>query len=102
MIRTIILSLALLAAAPALAEPTPVEKYTPLTTTPAPTVKSEARIDINTATVDQLLTVKGLSRANAEAIVRARPFKSVDELAAGNILRADVFAMIKDRLTVTK
>ena len=104
MIRTALFAAALLAAAPVLAQTAPIGKHPAPAPTAAPVqpVRTEARLDINTATLDQLLAVKGLTRTHAEAIVQARPFKSVDELAATNILPADVFAMVRDRLTVTK
>jgi DNA uptake protein ComE-like DNA-binding protein len=51
--------------------------------------------------VEELSAVKGLTKAQAEAIVQARPFKSVDELAASNIVSADIFSMVRGRLTVT-
>ncbi|MEF3367060.1 helix-hairpin-helix domain-containing protein [Methylocystis sp. 9N] len=103
MIRTAIFAAALLAVAPALAQAAPVGKHhAPSTATHIHHAKAEARVDINTATVEQLMSVKGLSKTQAESIVQGRPFKNVEELTAANILPADVFAMVKDRLTVTK
>jgi DNA uptake protein ComE-like DNA-binding protein len=102
MIRTAILAAALLCVTPALAQTGPAMKpSTP--TSPLQSAKMEAtRLDINTATAEQLATVKGLNRSFADAIVKARPFKSVEELSTSNILPADVFALVKDRLTVAK
>ncbi len=99
MIRTALLAATLLVAGEAYAQLAPAAKPA----APAPTAKmaTEAtRIDINTATLDQLAAVKGLSRVFAEAIVKARPFKSVDELTTGKILPAEVFASVRDQLIV--
>jgi competence protein ComEA len=44
-----------------------------------------AKVDINTATIDQLKAIKGIGRSRAEEIVRYRgkqgPFASVDDIA---------------------
>lgn len=102
MIRTAIIAAALLAAAPAFAQSAPVGKHPAPMSAPVHHAKAEARVDINTATIEQLMSVKGLTKTQAESIVQGRPFKSVEELAATNVLPADVFAQVKDRLTVTK
>ncbi|MCQ4190715.1 ComEA family DNA-binding protein [Methylocystis suflitae] len=99
--RTAIIAATLLAAAPVMAQTAPVEKYPPRAGTTAAPTKAEARVDINTATVEELSAVKGLTKVQAEAIIQARPFKSVDELAATNIVSADVFSVVRRRLTVT-
>jgi len=101
MIRTVIIAVALFAAAPVLAQTAPIEKSPARATTPVPPIEAWERLDINTATVEQLSAVKGLTKAQAEAIVQARPFKSVDELAANNIVSADLFSKIRGQLTVT-
>lgn len=102
MIRTAIIVAAIFAAAPVLAQSAPVGKHPAPAAAPVQQAKAEARLDINVATIEQLMAVKGLNKTQAEAIVHGRPFKSVDELATSNILPADVFAAVKDRLTVTK
>lgn len=58
------------------AVPTAAARVVPLA------VKSPAdsRVSIQTASVDELMQVKGLSKKVAQEIVRARPFKSLDEL----------------------
>lgn len=102
MIRTALIAAVLLSAAPALAQSAPVGTRPAPAATPVQPVKTDARLDINTATIERLLSVKGLTKTQAEAIVLGRPFKSVDELAASNILPAEVFAKVKDQLMVTK
>ena len=99
---------AMIAAAPAFAQgaaSAPVTKPVAPTMAPAHPVAmtpESSRLDINTASIEQLAAVKGLTRTYAEAIMKARPFKSVDDLSTGKILPADVFAHVKDALTVRK
>ncbi len=95
MIRSLLLAVAVFAAAPAFAE-TPAAK-------PATTAKmaTEAqRLDLNSATIEQLSGVKGFNKTIAEAIVKARPFKTVDDLAARKIVTGDVLTPVKDQLIV--
>jgi competence protein ComEA len=69
----------------------------------APSVKMAAeaqRLDLNAATVEQLSAVKGFDKTIAEAIVKARPFKSVDDLTTKKIITGDIFATVKDQLIV--
>jgi competence protein ComEA len=99
MIRNVLLAAALLVAAPALAEtaaPRPA-------LVPAPSAKmaTEARrLDLNTATVEQLMAVKGFNKSVAEAIVKGRPFRSVEDLTARKIVSGDVLVPVKDQLIV--
>lgn len=106
MIRNLLLAAALLAAAPALAEapaPKPTTAAPVATMTAAPSAKMAAeaqRLDLNTATVQQLSEVKGFNKTIAEAIVKARPFKYVDELAAKKIVTGEVLTQVKEQLIV--
>ncbi len=98
MIRNLLLAAALLAAAPAVAE-TPVAK--PAAPAPSAKMATEAqRFDLNSATVEQLMSVKGFNKTIAEAIVKARPFKSVDDLTAKKIVTGEVLTPVKDQLIV--
>lgn len=102
MIRTLLLAAAVFAAAPALAE-APAGKSPAPVATPAPSAKmaGEAqRLDLNSATVEQLSSVKGFNKSIAETIVKARPFKSVDDLTARKIVSGDILGPVKDQLIV--
>jgi DNA uptake protein ComE-like DNA-binding protein len=59
---------------------------------PAP----EARIDINHASVDELLKVPGLTRSWAGRIVRFRPYRTKQDLLEKGILNSQVYDRIKD------
>jgi competence protein ComEA len=104
--RILLAAAVFFAAAPAIAE-SPQSKpatHAPVAApAPAPSSKmtGEAqRLDLNSATVEQLSSVKGLNKSLAEAIVKARPFKSVDDLTARQILSSDVFGSVKDQLII--
>ncbi|MEK4033482.1 helix-hairpin-helix domain-containing protein [Methylocystis sp. IM2] len=58
------------------------------------------RLDLNSATMEQLLSVRGFNKSVAEAIVKARPFKSVEDLTAKKIVSSDVLGPVKDQLIV--
>jgi competence protein ComEA len=97
MIRNVLLAAALLVAAPALAETAKPALIPPHSAKMA----SEAqRLDLNTATVEQLMAVKGFNKGVAEAIVKGRPFKSVEDLTARKIVSGDVLTPVKDQLIV--
>jgi len=57
-----------------------------------------ALIDINTATADQLKTIKGIGDAYSGKIIAGRPYKRKDELVQKNILPAGVYEKIKDQI----
>jgi len=59
---------------------------------PAP----ENRIDINTASVDQLLKVPGMTHTWAARIVRFRPYRAKNELLDRGIVTSAVYDRIKD------
>lgn len=99
MIRTVLVAAVLLAAAPAFAEsakaPAPA-----MTGAPSAKLAGEAqRLDLNSASVEQLSSVKGFNRTIAEAIVKARPFKNVEDLTARKIVSGEVLGPVKDQLT---
>lgn len=61
-------------------------------TLPAP----EARIDINTASLEQLLKVPGMTRTWATRIIRYRPYRSKNELVDRGLVTSQVYDAIKD------
>ncbi|MBQ2092159.1 MAG: helix-hairpin-helix domain-containing protein [Clostridia bacterium] len=73
----------------------------PGTTAPAVT---ESLININTATAEELETLKGIGPAKAEAIVAYReqngPFSSVDDLVNVTGIGEKTLANIRDKITV--
>ena len=56
----------------------------------------EARIDVNTATLNELLKVPGLTRPWAERIVRFRPYLTKADLKEKGVVSGEVYERIKD------
>ena len=81
-IYTAILTVLILAAAPALAQTTPATK--PAQTVPAQTMPAQTmpmgKMAVNTATEAQLAAIPGVGAKIASAIVKARPFKNSADL----------------------
>lgn len=55
-------------------------------------------VDINTASIDQLMKVPGLPRTWAARIIRNRPYRGKNELLDRGIVSAEVYARIKDHI----
>ncbi len=79
----------------------PVDKW--LDAHPA-TTAAPRRIDLNTATVEELLQLKGMTKSIAEGIVRYREelvrFRSVDELRTLSDITEEQFRAWRPYLTV--
>src|SRR5579871_1981617 len=56
----------------------------------------EARIDLNHATVEELLTVPGITPSWAGRIVRFRPYRAKSDLMDRGIVTNEVYVRIKD------
>jgi len=61
-------------------------------TAPAP----EARVDINHASMDELLKVPGMTRSWAGRIVRYRPYRTKQDLLEHGVVSSEVYDRIKD------
>lgn len=61
-------------------------------TAPAP----EARVDINHASVDELLKVPGMTPSWAGRIVRFRPYRTKQDLVEHGVVTSQVYDRIKD------
>lgn len=83
--------LIVLALAPA-ALPLPPQKTQP----PPKTASADDRVDINTASIDQLLKLPGMTRTWAARIVRFRPYRGKNELLDHGIVSSQVYDRIKD------
>ncbi len=55
-------------------------------------------IDINSATADQLKTLKGIGDAIAEKIIKGRPYARKDELVQKKILPRAAYEQIKYKI----
>lgn len=61
-----------------------------------PVPPPEARVDINHATIEQLLKVPGMTRSWAGRIVRFRPYRTKQDLLEHGVVSSGVYARIKD------
>ena len=55
-----------------------------------------ARVDINTASLDQLMKVPGLPRTWAARIIRYRPYRAKNELVERGVVTSQIYDRIKD------
>jgi DNA uptake protein ComE-like DNA-binding protein len=56
----------------------------------------EMRIDINHASIDELLKVPGMTRSWAGRIVRFRPYRTKQDLLEDGVVTGEVYDRIKD------
>ena len=58
-------------------------------------------VDINTASKEELMSLKGIGAAKAEAIIAARPFfKNTDEIKKVKGIGESIYNNIKDEIIV--
>ncbi len=69
-----------------------------------PTALPDTRIDLNLATVEELVTLKGIGESRAEAIVEYRtqqgPFTCIEDIMQVAGIKEGVFSKIKDQIVV--
>ena len=63
---------------------------------PAPAApKAKELVDLNTATREQLVALPGIGETYADAIIKARPFKSKSELVSKKVIPSAAYKKIK-------
>jgi len=60
--------------------------------------KAEALLDLNSASRDELMKLKGIGDARADAIIKGRPYKGKNELLDKKIVPENVYNDIKDKI----
>ncbi len=60
--------------------------------------KSEALLDLNSASRDELVKLKGIGDARADAIIKGRPYRGKNELLDRKIVPENVYNDIKDKV----
>jgi radical SAM superfamily enzyme with C-terminal helix-hairpin-helix motif len=58
------------------------------------------RVDLNTASQADLVTLPGIDEAVAKAVIDGRPYKSADELVSRKIVSAEAYELIRPRVSV--
>ena len=66
----------------------------------APTTYFPSFLDINTATAEQLKSLPGVGEAEAENIIKGRPYQRQEELLRRNIIPWTVYQQIKNKIVV--
>ncbi len=66
----------------------------------APTTYFPQFLDINTATAEQLKTLPGIGEADAEKIIRGRPYQREEDLLQRNIIPWIIYEQIKNKIVV--
>jgi DNA uptake protein ComE-like DNA-binding protein len=62
------------------------------------TLSPENRVDINSATLEELMKVPGITRVWAQRIVRFRPYRTKADLEEQGVLPPDLYGRIKDSI----
>ena len=58
-----------------------------------------AKVDINSATREELLKLPGISEATADKIIAARPFKSREQLTSKGIMTKAEYSKLSSHIT---
>lgn len=62
------------------------------------TAQPEMRVDINHASLDELMKVPGMTRVWAARIVRFRPYRAKNDLIDRGIVSGEVYGRIKESI----
>ena len=60
------------------------------------TSQPEMRVDLNSASMEELLQVPGMTRTWAARIVRFRPYRAKNELLDRGVVTSEVYSRIKE------
>ena len=91
-------------ATPKPAAPPPAAAKAPAAPAPAaapaaaPRAPAADKLDINTASVEQLEALKGVGPVRAKAIVKGRPYKGKDDLVRRKIVPQSVYDEISEQI----
>ena len=106
------LTFALLTASPSMAQTAQpaakADKMAPAPKPPAadskmaPAAKADGKIDINTATKDELMAFKGIGDKYSDKIIAGRPYARKDQLVSKNILPEATYKKIEAQVIATQ
>ncbi len=70
----------------------------PAASVPAAKTAAAPLLDINSASKEDLVALKGIGEKRAADIIKGRPYKGKDELVQKKIIPAAVYADVKDKI----
>lgn len=62
--------------------------------------KVAKKVNLNTATAEELDALPQIGEKRSEAIIKGRPYKATEELVSKNVLTQGTFDKIKDQVSV--
>jgi len=65
-------------------------------------VSGNKRLDLNSATKDELAALPGMTADDAQKVIDNRPYKAKNDLVKKNVVSADEYAKIKDSVVAKK
>jgi competence protein ComEA len=77
-------------------------KMAPADSKMAPAAAKDAKIDINTATKDELMAFKGIGEKYSDKIIAGRPYARKDQLLSKNILPEATYKKIEAQVIATQ
>src|SRR3978361_1951092 len=100
------LTFALLTASPSMAQTAQpaakADKMAPAPSKMAPAAKADGKIDINTATKEDLMAFKGIGDKYSDKIIAGRPYAKKDQLVSKNILPEATYKKIQAQIIATQ
>jgi len=69
-------------------------------TAPSSAIKEDGLIDLNRASKEQLMSVRGINEVDAQKIIEGRPYGSKADLRAKGIISSKVFYKILNKVKV--
>ncbi len=96
------LALGLLISAPSMAQTPATSGTTAPSSKMAPAAKADAKIDINTASKDELMAFKGIGDKYSDKIIAGRPYAKKDQLVSKNVLPEATYKKISAQIIATQ
>ena len=63
-------------------------------------VKSPGRVDLNTAGIEEIARLPGITTQTAERIIGSRPYRNLDDLVTKKVIGRKEFAQIREYVVI--